>query len=162
VIRLQGATTNATANSFDMQIANGAFTVRIEVDSQTSGSIPINGTACVQVRGLRKSPAAPLVVIADEINGGCSNGNRNFIQAPVEAETGTTLTLLGFAIDVGNPTDTPPYEDVKAVGISQAQFLSAVTPANTDANGVSHAGTLVKVSFNNGASTVKQVEIEQD
>jgi hypothetical protein len=162
VIRLQGATANATANSFDMQIANGAFTVRIEVNSQTSGSIPTNGTACVQVRGQRKSPAAPLVVIADEINGGCSNSNRNFIQAPVEAETGTTLTLLGFAIDVGNPTDTPPYEDVNAVGISQSQFFSAVTPANTDANGVSHAGTLVKVTFDNGASTVHQAEIEQD
>jgi hypothetical protein len=80
----------------------------------------------------------------------------------VEAEAGTTLTLLGFPIDAGSPTDVPPYENVNGVGISQAQFLSAVTPANTDANGVSHAGTLVKLTFDNGANTVHQAEIEQD
>src|SRR5215831_8104986 len=64
VIRLQGATANATANSFDLQIGNGTLTVTIAVDSLTSGTIPPNGTACVQVRGQRKVPANPVVVTA--------------------------------------------------------------------------------------------------
>jgi cytochrome c-type biogenesis protein CcmE len=162
VIRLQGATANATANSFELHIANDTFVVTIQVDSLTSGAVPANGLACVQVRGQRKSPATPLVVIAGEIDTGCSNSNRHLIQAPVEAESGTTLTLLGFPIDAGNPTDVPPYEDVNEQPLTQAQFFNAVTPANTDANGVSHAGTLVKLTFNDGASTVHQAEIEQD
>jgi cytochrome c-type biogenesis protein CcmE len=45
VIRLQGATANATANSFDMLIANGTITVRIEIDALTTGAIPTKGTA---------------------------------------------------------------------------------------------------------------------
>jgi hypothetical protein len=160
VIRLQGATAAATANSFELHIANNSYVVTVQVDSQTNGAVPANGLACVQVRGQRKSPATPLIVIAGEIDTNCSNSNRHLIQAPVEAESGTTLTLLGFPINAGSPTDVPPYEDANGVVLTQAQFFNAVTPAATDANGVSHAGTLVKLTFDNGASTVHQAEIE--
>jgi hypothetical protein len=117
----------------------------------------------VQVRGQRKVPATPLVVTAAEITN-CSNSGRPLIQAPVEAENGATLTLLGFAIDVSNPVgDTPQWEDANGQGITLAAFLNAVTPATTNAAGVSVPGTLVKVIFNEGAPfPVRQVEIEDD
>jgi len=162
VVRLQGATANATANSFDMLIANGTITVRIEVDSLTSGTIPINGTACVQVRGQRKAPATPVVVTAGEIDSGCSNGNRNFIQAPVEAKNPeTTITLLGSPIDVSTPSDNPGFQGLTGP-LSRTAFFNTITAAGVDAAGIPQAGTLVKVTFDSGAGTVKEVEIEDD
>ena len=162
VVRLQGATANATADSFDMLIANGTITVRIEVDSLTSGTIPINGTACVQVRGQRKAPATPVVVTAGEIDSGCSNGNRNFIQAPVEAKNPeTTITLLGSPIDVSTPSDNPGFQGLTGP-LSRTAFFNTITAAGVDAAGIPQAGTLVKVTFDSGAGTVKEVEIEDD
>ena len=162
VIRLQGATANATANSFDMLIANGTITVRIEVDSLTSGTIPTNGTACVQVRGQRKAPATPVVVTAGEIDSGCSNGNRNFIQAPVEAKNPeTTITLLASPIDVSTPSDNPGFQGLTGP-LSRTAFFNTITAAGVDASGIPQAGTLVKVTFDSGAGTVKEVEIEDD
>ena len=165
VIRLQGTTATATATGFDMQMDDGTITIAVVVDSQTIGLIPPNGT-CVQVRGQRQSPATtPAVVLAGEIDPSCSGGggggNRTVIQAPVEVENGTMLTLLGIPIDVGAPTDPAPYQGLNGP-LSQAQFFAAVTPAGTDANGVSHAGTLVKVTFDSGAATVHQAEIEDE
>ena len=161
VIRLQGATANAAGQSFDLQIANSTYVVRIELDSLTDGSLPANGLACVQVRGQRKSPASPLVVIAGEIRTGCSSSDRHFIQAPVEVEAPeTTITLLGFSLDVSNPTDTPQWQDVNDQSISRTAFFNAVTPATTNAAGISRPGTLVKVIFVDGTNTVRQVELE--
>ncbi|HEY7675268.1 MAG TPA: hypothetical protein VH867_08620, partial [Burkholderiales bacterium] len=87
VIRLQGTTANrdTVAQTFDLQIAASSYMVKIELDSLTSGLLPADGLACVQVRGQRKV-AGSLVVTAGEINTPCSNSNRHFIQAPVEAE----------------------------------------------------------------------------
>jgi hypothetical protein len=159
VIRLQGATAAATANSFDMQIANGTITVRIEVDSRTIGTIPTNGTACVQVRGQRKVPATPVVVTAAEIDASCSNGNRNFIQAPVEAKTPvSSITLLNTLIDVSGP---PQFQGLNGP-LSPADFFNTITAAGVNSAGVPQPGTLVKVTFDSGASTVKEVEIEDD
>jgi hypothetical protein len=162
VIRLQGAAANVnvTAQTFDLQIANSTYVVRIERDSLTNGSLPAGGPACVQVRGQRKIGASPLTVTAGEI-GSCSNSDRHFIQAPVEAEAPETIiTLLGFSLDVSNPTDTPQWQDINDQPLSRTAFFNAVTPATTDAAGISRAGTLVKVIFVDGTSNVRQVELE--
>jgi hypothetical protein len=162
VIRLQGATANATATSFDMQIANGTFTVTIDVNTMTTGTIPANGTVCVQVRGQRKSPANPLVVVASEIDSGCSNGNRNFIQAPVEAKTPEiTITLLGLPVNVATPTDSPGYQGLNGP-LTRTAFFQTITAAGINSAGIPVPGTLVKVTFDSGASTVKEVEIEDE
>jgi hypothetical protein len=76
--------------------------VIIQTDSLTTGSLPQVGTPCVQVRGQRSGLATPPVVTAGEIRTSCSNSDRPFMQAPVEAETSTSVTQLGFAIDVSN------------------------------------------------------------
>jgi hypothetical protein len=120
--------------------------------------VPPAPTACVQVRGQRAIPATPLVVLAGEISTSCSNGNRAFLQAPVEAESGTTLTLLGFPVDVATANDNPPFKNIDGSPMTQAAFLNAVTPATTNAAGVSVPGTLVKVIFETNA--VKQAELE--
>jgi len=162
VIRLQGATANvnATANTFDLQIANNTYTVTIQLDSQSIGVLPTNGLACVQVRGLRKVQAIPVMVTAVEVDTSCSNGNRHLIQAPVEAKAPpTSITLLGFAVDVSSPTDSQPYQGLNGP-LSQTDLFNAVTPAGVNAAGVPEAGTLVKVTFNTGLATVQQVEIE--
>jgi hypothetical protein len=102
-----------------------------------------------------------VAVIAGEINPSCSNSDRPVMQAPVEVEVPeTTITLLGFALDVTAPTDTPPFVDVNDQSISKTAFFNAVTAAGTNSAGVSVPGTLVKVIFNDGANTVRQVELE--
>jgi hypothetical protein len=159
VVRLQGIVTQSGANQFTMDVAGHSVT--IVRDSLTDGAVPPVGPACVQVRGQRKTPATPVVVTAGEIRANnCSNSGRPVMQAPVEAENGTTLTLLGFPIDVANPTDNPPFEDINDAPMMRDAFLNAVTPAGTNAAGVSVAGTLVKVTFNEGTTTVHQVELE--
>jgi len=135
----------------------------VQADSLTSGdfaggTVPPVAASCVQVRGQRKAGGG-VVVTAGEIRSSCSNSSRHFVQAPVEVESGTSLTLLGFSLDVGNPTDTPQYVDFNGVGISQSAFFNAVTPATTNTAG-SVPGTLVKVIFNSGTTTVRQVELE--
>jgi hypothetical protein len=162
VIRLQGATANRdiTTNSFDMQIANGAFTFTIQLDSFTNGSLPTDGLACVQVRGQRKSPGAPVVVIAGEIDTSCSNGNRHLIQAPVEATNPeATIALLGATVNVSAPTDNPGYQGLNGP-LTRTAFFNTITAAGVDSAGIPHPGTLVKVTFDSGASSVKEVEIE--
>jgi Domain of unknown function (DUF5666) len=158
VIRLQGTVTAL--------LGGGAFTlriegrdVRIETDSFTSGAATV-GPDCVQVRGQRKAGGG-VVVTAGEISlpGDCSNGDRPVIQAPVEAESPeSTITLLGFVLDVSSPTDNQPYVDINDQPISRTAFFNAVTPASPGPPAV--AGTLVKVIFNPGANTVRQVELE--
>jgi hypothetical protein len=163
VVRLQGTTANrdVAAQTFDLQIANNTYVVKIELDSLTSGSLPADGLACVQVRGQRRTPASPLIVVAGEIDTNCSNSGRHFIQAPVEAEVPeTTITLLGFSLDVSSPTNTPQWQDVNDQPLSRTAFFNAVTPATTNAAGISVAGTLVKVIFVDGTNTVRQVELE--
>jgi len=165
VIRLQGAVTAASAPSFTLTIT-GAGPVTVEADSLTSGdfaggAVPPVAASCVQVRGQRKTPASPLVVTAGEISATCSNGNRHFVQAPVEAEgPETNITLLGFSLNVSAPTDVPPFVDLNGVGISRTAFFNAVTPATTNAAGIPVPGTLVKVIFDSGTTTVRQVELE--
>jgi hypothetical protein len=156
VVRLQGNVTavGSNPNRFTMNVAG--HPVDIETGSLT---VPPVGPACVQVRGQRKVPATPLAVTAGEISG-CGNSNRPVIQAPVEAESGSTLTLLGFTIDVGTANDQPPFENFDGTPLTQAAFLSAVTPATTNAAGVSVPGTLVKVIFDSGTNAVRQAELE--
>jgi hypothetical protein len=161
VVRLQGATANrdAVAQTFDLQIANNNYLVKIEFDSLTNGTLPNDGLTCVQVRGERKNPASPLVVKAGEINLGCSNSDRHFIQAPVEQENPeTTMTLLGFALGVGSATEG--WRDLNDASITRTQFFNLVTPVRTNAAGVAVPGTLVKVIFNDGSSTVREAELE--
>jgi hypothetical protein len=154
VIRLQGNVTASGAGAFTLSVAGRS--VNIETDSLTSGSVPPVGPACVQVRGQRRVPASPLLVLAGEINPSCSNGDRPVMQAPVEAEVPElNITLLGFVLDVSNPTDTPQYVDVNDQPITRTAFFNTVTSATANA-----AGTLVKVIFNSGTNNVRQVEIE--
>jgi hypothetical protein len=167
VVRLQGnvIAVNPALKQFTMNVAGRS--VIIETDSLTTGPVPgAAGTTCLEVRGQRKVPAAPVIVTAGEIDPNCSGGGsggfRPVMQAPVEAETSTTVTLLGIDIDISNPSDAPKWEDVNGQPITTlAAFLNAVTPAGTNAAGVPVPGTLVKVSFNSGTdTTVRQVEIE--
>ena len=158
VVRLQGPVTTSSATQFTMNVAGHLVTIK--VDSLTSGSVPPANTPCVQVRGQHAVPAStPPVVLAGEINTSCSNGNRPFMQAPVEAESGTTLTLLGFPINVGTASDQPPFQNIDGSAMTQAAFLNAVTPATTNAAGVSVPGTLVKAVFDN-TDNVRQAELE--
>ena len=159
VVRLQGnvAVVGPSPNQFTMNVAGRSVT--IVTDSLTDGAVPPAGPGCVQVRGQRRVPATLPVVTAGEIRANnCSNSERPIMQAPVEAENGTTLTLLGFPIDVSNPSDG--FRDINDAPISRDAFLNAVTPAGTNAAGVSVAGTLVKVIFNEGTTTVREVELE--
>ena len=159
VIRLQGNVSAAGATQFTLNVAGRA--VNIETDNMTSGSVPAVGPACVQVRGQRAMAATPLVVRASEISTSCGNSGRPVMQAPVEAEGSTTVTLLGFAIDVSNPVDTPQWEDGNGQPIlTLAAFLNAVTPATTNTAGVAVRGTLVKVVFDGVTNLVRQAEIE--
>jgi hypothetical protein len=167
VVRLQGNVfaVNPSVNQFTMNVAGRLVT--IQTDSLTSGPVPTAaGTTCLQVRGQRKAPATPVVVTAGEIDTNCSGGGggafRPLMQAAVEAESSPTVTLLGFAIDVSNPTDTPKWENVNGQAFATLDaFLNAVTPPTTNTAGVSVPGTLVKVSFNSAVNTTRQVEVEQ-
>lgn len=157
VVRLQGTVTASGASAFTLNITTGR-SVNIETDSFTSGSVPPVGPNCVQVRGQRKAGGA-VVVTAGEISTGCSNSDRPVIQATVEAESPeTTVTLLGFLLDVNSPTDTPQWVDVNDQGISRTTFFNAVVPANLGPPAV--AGTLVKVIFDETSNVVRQVELE--
>jgi len=159
VVRLQGFVTTQAANTFTLDIAGRLVNVETDDFTDADAPLPANGSAtCVQVRGQRKA-GGPVVVVAGEIRvDGCGNSNRPVLQAPVEAESGTNLTLLGFPINVGSPTDNPPYEDLNGNPLTQSQFFAAVTPVDPGPPAV--AGTLVKVTFDDGGVTVHQVELE--
>ena len=159
VIRLQGNVTAASLTTFTLNVAG--HSVNIETDSFTNGVVPPVGLTCVQIRGQRKVPASPVVVTAGEIRNSCSSSGRAMMQAPVEAEVPeNTITLLGFVLDISAPTDTPPYEDLNGTVLTRTAFFDAVTPAGINAAGVSVPGTLVKVVFNDGTNTARQVELE--
>ncbi len=158
VVRLQGNVTavGSNPNRFTMNVAGHPVTIE-------TGTLPVPpiSQACVQVRGERKVPATPLVVTAGEIRlNNCSNGDRPIMQAPVELESGTNLTLLGFSINVGTANDNPPFENFDGTPLTQAAFLNAVTPATTNAAGISVPGTLVKAIFDSGTNAVRQAELE--
>lgn len=159
VVRIQGNPSAPTGNTFTLQIAT-VGSVTIESDALTDlvdGSLPNGGETCIQIRGQRKMVAGQ-VVSAGEIRLSCSSSDRPFLQAPVEVETGTTLTLIGLPVDVGSPTDG--YRDVNDAPISQAQFFNIVSPPTVNPAGISVPGTLVKVVFDENTNAVKEVEIE--
>lgn len=162
VVRLQGVVTASTAPTFTLNII-GAGSMTVEADDFTDGDFtngavpPVHATNCVQVRGQRKAGGGT-VVTAGEIIAGCSSSQDHLIQAPVEAESGTMITLLGFPINVGNPTDNPQFQNIDDSPMSSTAFFNAVVPADPGPPAV--AGTLVKVRFNTPATTVKQVELE--
>jgi hypothetical protein len=164
VIRLQGAVTASSAPSFTLTVT-GAGPITVQADSLTTGdfsggAVPPVAATCVQVRGQRKAGGG-VVVTAGEILNSCSSSSRHFVQAPVEVETATNITLLGFSLDVSNPTDTPQWVDITGQPIlTLAAFLNAVTPATTNSAGIPVPGTLVKVIFNSGLTTVRQAELE--
>ena len=164
VVRLQGFVTAQVANTFTLDISGRR--VNIETDDFTDvGGVPLPGNGfgiCVQVRGQRK--AGGVVVVAGEIRvGGCSNSDRPVLQAPVEAENGFELRLLGFDINAESPTDTTVgstgYENIDGSPMTRAAFFSAVVPADSAAV-PPVAGTLVKVIFNDTGGTVHEVELE--
>ncbi len=161
VIRLQGVVTASAAPSFTLTVT-GAGAITVQADSLTSGdfaggAVPPVAAGCVQVRGQRKAGGG-VVVTAGEIRSSCSNSDRHFVQAPVEAELPEiNITLLGFLLNVSVPTDG--YKDVNDQPITRTVFFNTVTAATTNAGG-SVPGTLVKVIFNDGLTTVKEVEIE--
>jgi hypothetical protein len=162
VVRLQGPVTTSSATQFAMNVAGHAVTIK--VDSLTSGAVPPANATCVQVRGQRAVPATtPPIVLAGEISTSCNgNSGRPFIQAPVEVESGSNLTLLGFTVDVSTANDQPaPFENIDRSAMTLSAFLNAVTPATTNAAGVSVPGTLVKAIFNSTAPfAVRQAELE--
>ncbi|HSU75974.1 MAG TPA: hypothetical protein VLI89_02835, partial [Burkholderiales bacterium] len=159
VIRLQGNITAAAAPQFTMNVAGRS--INIQTNSLTTGAVPPVGSGCVEVRGQRAAPATPLVVTAGEISTSCASSGRPLLQAPAEAKTSTTVTLLGFAINVSNPMDTPQWVDMNGQAImTLAAFLNAVTSETTNTAGVPVRGTLVKVIFDAATNSVRQAEIE--
>ncbi len=162
VIRVQGFVTAQTASTFTLQLTP-AISVNFEIDGFTDSDValPSNGSpTCVQVRGQCKAGAL-VVVIAGEIraDNGCGNGDRPVLQAPVEVEVAeSSLTLLGHAVNVSNPTDNPPYADLNEDPMTSSQFFAAVTAA--DPGPPSVAGTLVKIIFDANSFAVRQVELE--
>lgn len=168
VVRLQGNVTASSATQLTINVAGHSVTIAVDsltdLTSLPGSVVPPVGLTCVQIRGQRKAPATPVVVTATSIDTNCSGGGGSFrplIQAPVEAENSTNLTLLGFTINIGNPTDTPQWVDINGVGMTLTAFLNAVTPAATNAANVSVPGTLVKVSFNGTTPfAVRQAELE--
>ena len=171
VVRLQGNVTGPGPNPNQFMLNVAGHSVIVEVDSLTSpggATVPTPSLNCVQIRGQRKAPASPVVVTAGQIDANCSGGGgaifRPLIQAPVEVETATSVTLLGFDINISNPSDNKKWVDINDVAFpTLAAFLNAVTPAGNNAAGVSVPGTLVKVIFDdapNPGGTVKQVELE--
>lgn len=157
VIRLQGNVTSTGPNEFALDA--GGNSIKIETND-TSGPLPPLPPACIQVRGQLKAGASPVTVTAGEIILSCGNGNRDFIQAPVEDENGFMLTLLGFPIDVSAPQDIPPYQDVNDNELTRDEFFLQVTPATTNAQGLPVPGTLVKIVFEGTA--VHQAQIEDE
>ena len=107
--------------------------VTIVTDSLTDGAVPAPPVrlACKCAVSARL-PATPVVVTAGEIRTNCSDsGDRPLMQAPVEAESSTSVTLLGFPINVSNPTDTPQVGERQWPGVPTLDaFLNAVTPRN--------------------------------
>lgn len=159
VVRLQGVVTISASPTFTLNVV-GAGPINIEKDDFTDGVVPpINSTACIQVRGQRKAGDA-VIITAGEIITSCSSSGDHLIQAPVEAKSGTNLTLLGLSIDIANATDTPPYRGLNDAELTLTPFLAAVTPGTAVVGQPATAGTLVKIRFTTGATTVKQVELE--
>lgn len=162
VVRLQGEPSAPSGNSFTLQIAT-VGSVTVVADDFTDlkdGTLPIGTESCVQVRGQRKAVAGQ-VVTAGEIALSCSSSDRPLIQAPVEAETPeVNVTLLGFAIDVSNPTGTPPWAGIDEQALTRTQFFDAISPPTVNPAGVTVPGTLVKVTFDEVTNLVRQVEIE--
>jgi len=68
------------------------------------------------------------------------------------------MTLLGFPLGVGSASNG--LRDVNDAPVSVSQFFDLVSPASTNAAGVAVPGTLVKVIFDDLASTVREAEIE--
>jgi hypothetical protein len=156
VVRLQGVVTVSNANSFTLQIGApaAARNVTVEVDSFTQGTVPGIGPNCVQVRGQRKVGGS-LVVVAGEVDNGCSQGGDHVLQALVEAKAEPNLTLLGFSVNVTGAQ----FRNLIDANISQAAFFSLVSVTNPGPPSV--AGTLVRVRFDrNNLSVVQEVEIE--
>ena len=83
------------------------------------------------------------------------------IQAEVEDETPeVSLTLLGFTINVSNPTGLPPWSDIDGQALSRTEFFDAVSPPTINPANVLVPGTLVKVTFDEVTDAVKQAEIQ--
>jgi len=159
VVRLQGDPAAPVGNTFVLQIAT-AGSVTIEADDLTDlvdGSLPTGTESCVQIRGQRKVVAGQ-VVTAGEIRLSCRSSNRPFLQAPVEAEAGTTLTLIGIAVDAGAPING--YRDVNGNPISRFQFFNTVSPPTTNSVGVPVPGTLVKLTFDETTNVLREAEVE--
>jgi len=116
--------------------------------------VPGTGPNCVQVRGQRKFGGS-LVVVAGEVDNGCSQGGDHVLQALVEAKAEPNLTLLGFSVNVTGAQ----FRNLIDANISQAEFFSLVSA--TDPGPPPVAGTLVRVRFDkNNLSVVKEVELE--
>lgn len=155
VVRVQGTVTGTpSANQFTLTVGTDAVT--IQTDSLTSVQVTLI-SGCLQVRGQRKIPTTTLVVTAGEVKSCSGNGDRPFIQAPLEGETGTDLTLLGFAFNVGTAS---AFQNIDGTPMTQAAFLNAVTPPTTNAAG-SVPGTLVKLNLDGTTPfAVREVELE--
>jgi hypothetical protein len=59
------------------------------------------------------------------------------------------------------PSDNPGYQGLNGP-LTRTAFFQTITAAGVNSAGIPQPGTLVKVTFDSGASTVKEVEIEDD
>jgi hypothetical protein len=159
VVRLQGEPSTPSEDTFTLQIADiGA--VIIETTDLTEGTLPDGTESCVQVRGQRKAVEGQIVT-ADEIDPSCSDSERPLIQAQVEDENPeVSLTLLGFTINVSDPTGLPPWSDVDGESLSRTEFFDAVSAPTINPANVLVPGTLVKVTFDELTDFLSQASIE--
>ena len=162
VVRLQGEPSAPSGDTFELAIADLGV-VTIETDDftvLTDGTLPVGDEACIQVRGERKAVQGQ-VVTATVITLSCGDGDRPFIQAPAEEENPeVTMTLLGFVIDVSNPTGLPPFADIDEEPLTRTEFFDAVSPLALNNASVPETGTLVKVTFDEFTDAVSQAEIQ--
>ncbi|MBI5740666.1 MAG: hypothetical protein HZA16_08085 [Nitrospirae bacterium] len=118
-----------------MDLANRKITMMgkdVKIDDLTEIDADVAGALRVEVRGFVDKSGT---IIADEVrNAGNSQGGDDVLQSGVEAETGTSLTIMGINC---NMAGAGMMGDDDAAVSSQA-FFSTVTPAAT-------GGTIVKV-----------------
>lgn len=125
----------------------------VAITDLTQNTEVTDATARVEMRGYIDSTGS---IIASEIkDAGTSQGNKDILQAELEAENeaGSTLTLLGITANV----NAAEFQNDDGSGMSKAEFFAAVTP-KTSTSG----GTIVKVkgTFSGSTITAEEAEIE--
>jgi hypothetical protein len=145
---VSGTISNGTGNTGTITVLGK--TVQVTTLTEVSAQNGITNTDRVEVRGFVDSGDN---IVAERVDDNPSGGNKDFIQARVTNEVGTTLTLLTINADLSTANQ---FSDTNELPITRAAFLAAVTPAPAP------GGTLIKVkgTFSSGTNTIVVEEAE--